>query len=152
MRRATVAELQSQLIVLKNQKNKLEQQNIVKQMLAFNSLPVAEKKKRREAWDAYYEAVRETRAYQRFWEQRGAFKRGDTETVKRLAIEAGEQREKGQFMPKPSFADPIAFFYDTKCRKYCELMKKIEEIQKELMGRGAIEVSPEEIFSSEEPL
>jgi len=71
-------------------------------------------KRRKIAWDAYLEKVRETEAFQIFQVGRAAFKdythSGSRESlglVKECARRAREIREEGNWLPKPPFPDPM---------------------------------------------
>lgn len=61
---------------------------------------------RKRVWNEYYTKARQSRTYQRFLEQRAAFKQGDMATVRRIAAEAREDLLSGRFLPKPPFPDP----------------------------------------------
>ena len=66
----------------------------------------AEFTRRKEVWDDYHRRVQETRAYQRFVEQKEAYRRGDMAQVKELALEAkNERKSKTNWLEKPHFPD-----------------------------------------------
>lgn len=62
--------------------------------------------RRKRVWGEYYAKARQSHSYQRFLEQRAAFKQGDMATVRRIATEAREDLLNGNFLPKPPFPDP----------------------------------------------
>lgn len=58
-------------------------------------------------WDKYYSAVRNTRAYKKYRELKGAFDNSNMERVNVLAKESVKQLEENSFeLSKPSSVDP----------------------------------------------
>lgn len=149
MQALTKKQVKDKLNYLQLKKNKLETDNqTVKRMLIFNSLPQGEKNKIAEEWEGYYKVIKNSRSYERYCTQRDAFKRGDMARVKELAQEAKEEREqKTDWIPKPSSINPNEFSRDYDCQNYWGTIKKIGEIKKELLESGDEETMAEEIFA-----
>jgi len=66
----------------------------------------AEFARRKRVWGEYYAKAQQSHSYQKFLEQRAAFKRGDMTTIRRIATEARGDLLNGNFLPKPLFPDP----------------------------------------------
>lgn len=93
---------------------------------------------RKRVWGEYYDKSKQSQSYQRFLEQRAAFKQGDMATVRRIAAEAREDLLNGRFLPKPPFPDP-----DLE-RVYGRLgIKEVWEKQLELAVKDSLIDEPE---------
>lgn len=69
-------------------------------------ITLSEFNRRKKEWTEYYEAVKHTRSYERFFEQKEALRSGDLTKVKILAEEARQQMINQDYLPKPEFPDP----------------------------------------------
>jgi hypothetical protein len=146
----TKKQLKDKLNYLKVVKAKLEGENLmVKKMLIYQSLPEGEKERIEEAWNKYFDLVRESKSYKRYCEQRDAYKRGDMAIVKNLSLEAREEMaNKTDWIPKPSSVNPANFGGNGDCQRYWGILKAIGIIKKELLESGDEEALTEEIFAS----
>jgi len=129
-------------------KDKMEKDSpMVGKMLKWQALPPEEKNRITQEWEEYYQAVKSSRAYQRFYQQKEAFKAGMMSVVKALAEEARKDlEEKTDWIPKPTSIDPNQFDADTSCERYRWILKAIEETKDLLRKAGDTEALAEEIF------
>lgn len=161
MQTVTKKQLRDRLAYLETLKSRLERGivivdgepmpkpvNMVQKMLQYRALPQPVKEQLINDWEAYYELVRHSRAYERYGEQREAYRRKDFLKVKELAAEARADLEnKTDWIPKPSSVHPEEFGRHPDCQQYWGIVKKIGEVKEALKRMGDEEALAEEIFA-----
>ena len=158
MRTASKTELKNNLLYYNNQKIKAEngvvseidgvKNETIKKALNFLEMPFSERKKIRAEWDNYLEKVKKTRACKRFFEQKEADAKKDYAIVKRLAVEAGEQRENDDWeLAEPTSTNPELLFRSAEWYRYKELLEKIKKTREKLKKMGDKELLTEDMFN-----
>jgi len=115
---------------LENHKQELEQTVEIKTYLGWQDLPYSEKSRIIQGWNDYYARALKSESFKDFKVQGEAFKEGDIEGVKEIALKARKRLEEGNFMPKPQIIDPWEFSHGVYYQYYktCEEIKKITKI------------------------
>ncbi len=126
--RARINKIEEQLVKVKES---LE----VRLMLEYEFLPVLEKIAIREQWDAYYQAVKGTRAFQIYKEIGEATRNQDMGAIALLAAEAQELIGKRHELETPAYIDP-ASFNQGDCEIYHFLNKRKTSLLAELAAFG----------------
>jgi hypothetical protein len=123
-------------------KESLEDTADVRAFKKWVDLDPAKKELLRGAWVKYYEAVKNTRSYKRWQEQREAYKKGDMATVKMFASEAKAQLlEEGWELKQPSSQDPDFLQNKPHVKMWLDVREKLNKLDPEDAGyRTAMEI------------
>jgi hypothetical protein len=122
--------------------------NMVGKMLRYRALPQAEREQIANDWEGYYDLVKHSRAYERYQEQRQAYRENRMDRVRGLAAEARQDLEqKTDWIPKPSSVDPDEFSRHYDCQRYWRTIKAINDTKEALKRMGDEETLAEEIFA-----
>lgn len=83
-------------------------------------------------WSAYYEAIRSTKAYKRFFKMKELWTTGRTEEMKAFAKKAREQiKVKGWEIVEPQGIDPVILKNNPILNSYLAISTKIKQMQEE---------------------
>ena len=105
----------------------MEKYPSVKEWMAWQKLPANERDKINQKWNAYYLAVRKTKAYRRFAKMRQYWKQGNMEAVKQWARKAREQLKNRDWeLKEPSEKGEFELSTNPNTRKYNSVLTAIK--------------------------
>lgn len=93
---------------------KLEQLDIVKEYLKFDSLPYPQKQFIWNEWNEYYKEVKQSMTYALYQEIREAYRKNDMPRFKDLLDQMKQMKINGVIpsIPMPKGIDPMTFYHD----------------------------------------
>ncbi len=114
-------------------KNELENSTKVQLHQDYIAWPASERELLAQAWIAYYDKVRGTRAYERFTAQKAAIRVNDMTTVKDLALEARNEilNPNTPRVVKPTPYDPDIIASSSEVQMYVTSKLELEKMERE---------------------
>lgn len=111
--------------------NELEKTQEIKDYKYYLSLSYREREVLKTDWDRYFEKVKTTKAYKRFWKMRDIWNVGNNnEQIKEWSSRAAEQVKNGSFeLPKPYGRDPVEYLKNDIYLKYEYIKGEITKLE-----------------------
>ena len=114
---------------LRRNKDFLEKTPMVIAYHAWQTKPYAERVVVNAEWDRYYNLVRQSKTYARFFEQKEAMHNGNMALVREIAEESKDHVFRSNYIPKPKSIDPFEYSNNSYIRSYKETCQRLKELE-----------------------